>query len=80
MVITIIVLIILAGVTISMVVGDNGIITKSKEAKKNMTNASSEEKETLQNMAYAYLASLGDDCVHSLHVIYDLSVRLSTTF
>ena len=51
LVITIIVLIILAGVTISLVVGDNGIITKSKEAKINMTNASSEEKEALQNMA-----------------------------
>ena len=50
LIITIIVLIILAGVTISMVVGDNGIITKSKDAKKNMTNASSEEKEALQNM------------------------------
>ena len=51
LIITIIVLIILAGVTISLVVGDNGIITKSKEAKINMTNASSEEKEALQNMA-----------------------------
>ena len=39
LVITVIVLIILAGVTISLVVGDNGIITKSKEAKINMTNA-----------------------------------------
>ena len=50
LVITIIVLIILAGVTISMVVGDDGIITKAKEAKQNMTNASAEEGELLQNM------------------------------
>ena len=34
LVITIIVMLILAGVVISMVVGDNGIITKSKQAKK----------------------------------------------
>lgn len=50
LVITIIVLIILAGVTLSMVVGDNGIITKAKEAKQNMSNATAEEKELLQNM------------------------------
>ena len=50
LVVTIVVLIILAGVTISMVVGDNGIITKAKEAKQNMTNASAEEKELMQNM------------------------------
>ena len=50
LVITVIVLIILAGVTISLVVGDNGIITKAKEAKQNMTNASADEKELLQNM------------------------------
>ncbi|MBR3152555.1 MAG: hypothetical protein IKF52_02990, partial [Clostridia bacterium] len=33
LVITIIVLLILAGVTIAMVVGDNGILTRSREAK-----------------------------------------------
>ena len=50
LVITVIVLIILAGVTISLVVGDDGIITKAKEAKQNMTNASAEEEELMQNM------------------------------
>ena len=50
LVITVIVLIILAGVTISMVVGDDGIITKAKQASQNMSNATSEEKELLQNM------------------------------
>ena len=33
LVITIIVLLILAGVTIAMVVGDNGILTRAREAK-----------------------------------------------
>ena len=39
LVITIIVLLILAGVTISLVVGNNGIIQKAQEAKQNMTSA-----------------------------------------
>ena len=50
LVITIVVLIILAGVTISMVVGDNGIITKAQQAKQNMANASAEEQQLIQNL------------------------------
>ena len=53
LVITIIVLLILAGVTISMVVGDNGIITKAQQAKQNMANATAEEEIALQEMANA---------------------------
>jgi len=53
LIITVIVLIILAGVTISMVVGDDGIITKAKEAKQNMSNATAEEEELLKNMLNA---------------------------
>ena len=53
LVITIIVLLILAGVTISMVVGDNGIITKAQEAKQNMANATAEEEQLIQNLANA---------------------------
>ena len=50
LVITVIVLIILAGVTLSTLVGDNGIITKAQEAKQNMANAAAEEDKSLQNM------------------------------
>ena len=50
LVITIIVLIILAGVTLSMIVGENGIITKTKEAKQNMINASGEEDKSIKNL------------------------------
>lgn len=50
LVITIIVLLILAGVTISLVVGDNGIITKAQQAKQNMANASAEEQQLIQNL------------------------------
>ena len=50
LVITVIVLIILAGVTLSTLVGDNGIITKAQEAKQNMTNAAAEEDKLIQNL------------------------------
>ena len=50
LVITVIVLIILAGVTLSTLVGDDGIITKAQEAKQNMENASREEDELIQNL------------------------------
>ena len=53
LVITVIVLIILAGVTLSTLVGDNGIISKAQEGKQNMTNAAAEEEEYLQNIANA---------------------------
>lgn len=43
LVITIIVLLILAGVTISMVVGDNGILTRSKQSKFNTLAAEVDE-------------------------------------
>ena len=47
LVVTIIVLIILAGVSISLVLGDNGIITKAKEAKENYIAAAEEEGQML---------------------------------
>lgn len=42
--VTIIVLIILAGVSINMLVGDNGIIKKAQEAKENMESVQIEEQ------------------------------------
>ena len=47
LIITVIVLIILAGVTINMVVGDNGIISKSKYAKEETRGARVEEERDL---------------------------------
>ncbi|MBR3152914.1 MAG: hypothetical protein IKF52_04870 [Clostridia bacterium] len=44
LVITIIVLLILAGVTLAMVLGDNGIVTRTNEAKKATEDAETEEK------------------------------------
>lgn len=49
LVVTIIVLIILAGISISLILGDNGIITKAKEAKNAQANAEAHENGTFQS-------------------------------
>ncbi|MFR5190456.1 MAG: hypothetical protein ACLTEH_04340 [Clostridia bacterium] len=59
LVITIIILIILAGVSINTLVGDNGIITKAKQAKENITLASQTEAIAL-NQLYDELVSNGE--------------------
>ena len=50
LVVTIIVLIILAGVSINMLVGDNGIITKAQQAKENIELAQVEEQTSLNQL------------------------------
>ena len=54
LVVTIIVLIILAGVSINLVLGENGIVNKAKKAKENMELAQIEEEKEL-NELYAQL-------------------------
>ena len=56
LVVTIIVLIILAGVSINLVLGNNGIITKAREARENFTKAAEEEGAKL-NELYAEMNS-----------------------
>ena len=51
LVITIIVLLILAGISIAMLTGENGIITKAQEAKRRTEEAEKEEQENLQRIA-----------------------------
>jgi len=55
LVVTIIVLIILAGVSINLILGQDGIINKAKEAKQNMELATIEEQEQL-NELYAQMS------------------------
>ena len=43
LVVTIIVLIILAGISVSLLIGDNGLITRAKEAKNVQQNAEANE-------------------------------------
>ena len=50
LVITTIVLLILAGVAIAALSGDNGILTRAKEAKEKTAQAQKEEEKTLSNM------------------------------
>ena len=50
LVITVIVLLILAGVTIAALSGDNGILTKAKEAKEKTEQAQKDEEKTLSDM------------------------------
>ncbi|MFR5682706.1 MAG: type II secretion system protein [Clostridia bacterium] len=49
LVITIIVLLILAGITLSMVLGPNGIIGRAQEAKNATENAGKNENQQYQN-------------------------------
>lgn len=51
LVVTIIVLLILAGVTISLTMSKNGIFDKSREASKKYVNASNQEQEQLTSAA-----------------------------
>ena len=51
LVITIIVLLILAGVTISLTLGDKGIFTTAQQAAKNYTNESNKELDNLNTLS-----------------------------
>lgn len=70
LIITVIVLIILAGVTINMVVGDNGIISKSKYAKEETRGARVEEERDLWKANQA-LDEYGNPNSESLTEIID---------
>ena len=50
LVVTIVVLIILAGVSISLVLGQNGVVTRAKEAKDLQANAQAHETDSLTNV------------------------------
>ena len=50
LVVTIIILIVLAGLSINLLLGDNGIITKAKEAKENTELAKIEEEKSLNEL------------------------------
>ena len=47
LVVTIVVLLILAGVSITMVLGNNGIVKKAQDAKTNYTAAAADEGQTM---------------------------------
>ena len=51
LVVTIVVLLILAGISLSLILGSNGIITRSNEARTNWANASAEEQAMLNDLS-----------------------------
>ena len=61
LVVTIIVLIILAGVSIAMLVGDNGIITQAQKAKENIELAQKEEEKQLEELANQLAQGIGEE-------------------
>ena len=61
LVITIIVLIILAGVSIGMLIGDNGLIKKAEQAKKDTLNATIAEQESLNKILEEYNTILNEN-------------------
>ena len=61
LVVTIIVLIILAGVSINMILGENGIITQAQTAKEETEIATTKEQEDLQKTEEYIDAALGGE-------------------
>ena len=49
LVVTIVILLILAGISLSLVLGQQGLITKANQGRTNWANASAEEREILTN-------------------------------
>ena len=49
LVVTIVILLILAGISLSLVLGQQGLITKANQGRTNWANASAEERQILTN-------------------------------
>ena len=65
LVITIVVLIILAGVTISLTIGENGIFTRAKLAKEQYLNAQEAEQEKIDNLSKELSGDTSEEIVES---------------
>lgn len=70
LVVTIIVLIILAGISINLILGENGIITKSSEAK-DLQSEASEKEQILLAMASAQIDNIGEVTQNTLQKSID---------
>ena len=65
LVITIIILIILAGISISILTGQDGMIAKTKAAKQNMENATIEEQDQLNTLYGSLATETGSESITS---------------
>ncbi len=88
LVVTIIVLLILAGVSISMLTGQNGILNRAKEAKENTELAQAEEEEKMQGYEntiekYAYGVpeglKVGEEVTYSPSGTYNWQAKYCST-
>lgn len=61
LVVTIVVLLILAGVSINMVLGDNGIITKAKEAVERTARTQENAEIEMNELAKQLESTIGED-------------------
>ena len=61
LVVTIVVLLILAGVSINLVIGQNGIITKARDAKKQTEQATANEQASMSELYDEMLGYLGEE-------------------
>ena len=73
LVVTIIVLIILAGISINLILGDNGIITIAKRAKENIELAKIQEETELNELYY----QLETEDSNSENLPYDTMIKLT---
>ena len=60
LVVTIVILLILAGVSLNLVLGENGIVRKANEGRANWTNASAEEQATLDSLEEEIMGYMGE--------------------
>lgn len=84
LVVTTIILIILAGVSINLIIGQDGIITKAKQAKENMEIAVTKEQERLNELYSQMMIATNDDSqitisIKDLNKIIDERVEEKTT-
>ena len=78
LVITIIVLLILSAVTLNMILGENGIITKAKQAADSYKNAESDELAKLNNLNDMIVNNGREETNYDSQTISNLISRINT--
>lgn len=79
LVVTIIVLLILAGITISLLLGENGIITRAREATEAYEEAAKKEREYLNNV-FNDQPSTAEEVVNNMQLGWNLGNTLDAHF
>ena len=77
LIVTIVILLILAGVTLNLVLGDNGIISKAKEAKEKTIAAQQKESLELSYIDAIISANTSEDEEDIIKIIEDAITKLN---